>query len=94
LCGTSIRKTYDSADRFVKIKKLRSVYHILSEKGVPNVDSLSLTHADREHGAVAYLAPRGVNNSPRDTGEVLDAVACVLEALVVRMVHSADYEIS
>lgn len=89
-----MKKTYDGADRYSKIIQLKNIYKILKEKKVPNVDSLALAYADTAHGAVAYLKPRGVDARPKDTGEMLDAVICILEAVMVRVVDPGQPQAS
>jgi hypothetical protein len=78
-----IKKTYVGADRHSHISHLRTVYQLLRQKDVPNVDSALNLYDDTSHGAVAYLQPKGVNRQPISLQEVVDAVVCILEALVV-----------
>ena len=64
---------------------LRIIHDLLTSKGVPHVDRLKLSYIDDEkHGSVVILEPKGVDVLPRRAKEVLEAVICVLEALMVR----------
>jgi len=78
-----VKKTYIGADRHSRISHLRIVYQLLRQKDVPNVDSALDLYDDSSHGAVAYLQPKGVNRQPTSPLEVLEAVLCLLEVLVV-----------
>ncbi|RUS15861.1 hypothetical protein BC937DRAFT_91879 [Endogone sp. FLAS-F59071] len=84
--GTGIKKEYTDktyAMRDYRISKLRSVYRALAAIKVPNVDRLSHSFCDLKHGAVAYLVPRGMDVKPSNARKMLEALACILEALVV-----------
>ena len=79
--GTNIKKTYKIPEELDwRVEKLKNVYNILTEKGVPNVDRLIC--ANNQDGVV-YLGPKGMSVRPSNQKELLEAVICVLEALVV-----------
>ena len=65
-----------------KATYLEAIYQNLTEKVVPNVDSLTAWHS-RDSTSVVYLQPKGRNRLPGSKQEVRDAVGCILEALVV-----------
>lgn len=52
---------------------------------MPNVDSLYLCKMDDLTRGIVYLQPRGLNALPKFSQDVVDAIVCVLEALVVRI---------
>jgi hypothetical protein len=91
VCGKSIKKTYEGPDRFTKLQKLKSVYDLLKEKGVPNVDGIAMSYSDC--GAVVFLEPKGMSVFPRNSRQVLDAVCCVLQALIVSPFKSVHHNI-
>ena len=80
----AVEKKYTRDDRFIRVHHLVNIYCLLHEKVVPNVDHILQYYTDDEHGAVAFLAPKGVDENPRDLQDVTNAVKCVLEALEVR----------
>ena len=58
---------------------------MLVQKGVPNVDCLVASHEDHSrYGSMVVLQPRGMERRPRLASEVVEAVRCVLQALLVR----------
>ncbi|CAI2192821.1 8817_t:CDS:2, partial [Funneliformis geosporum] len=63
-----------------RVEKLKNVYNILTKKKVPNVDLL--LHANNGSDEV-YLGLKGMSVRPNNQKELLEAVVCVLEALVV-----------
>jgi len=63
-----------------KVQKLRAVYERLRRKEVPNVDRLTW---DSSEGNTVYLEPKGICKVPTTEEELVDAVSCILEALVV-----------
>ena len=81
--GKSVKKTYLFDNVPERVEKLIDIYDRLKHKGVPNVDQLD--HADTKKGEV-YLSPKGMDVRPKDKKELLEAIICILEALVVRMV--------
>jgi hypothetical protein len=83
ICGTNVKKTYDGPERHARIQKLRNVYEVLRTKDVPNVDRIVLSYADDKHGTVAFLEPKGISVIPKSVLEVLEAVSCILDALIV-----------
>ncbi len=88
VCGTNIRKTFTGNDSYGCVEKLKNIYEILNKKKVPNVDNL--LHADNEKGVV-YLGPKGTSTKPKNQKELIEAICCVLEALVVRIIVIAQY---
>ncbi|CAI2188031.1 20336_t:CDS:2 [Funneliformis geosporum] len=72
------RQTIEEFDR--RVEKLKNVYNILTKKKVPNVDLL--LHANNGSDEV-YLGLKGMSVRPNNQKELLEAVVCVLEALVV-----------
>jgi len=50
-----------------------------------NMDNLVLAYADKNHGCVAYLEPKGISIRPATEMELLHTIVCILEALVVCM---------
>ncbi|CAG8592888.1 6332_t:CDS:2 [Diversispora eburnea] len=79
--ATNVKKTFtDHTESDGRVEKLRNVYDILRIKEVPNVDYL--LHAKNETGVV-YLGPKGMSVKPKNQKELLEAIVCILEALVV-----------
>ncbi|TFK19280.1 hypothetical protein FA15DRAFT_726912, partial [Coprinopsis marcescibilis] len=70
-----IIKTYQD---LAIVQHLRSVYAILKDHDVPNVDYLSYSRDQ-----VVHLEPRGIPMKPYTKQELRDCVRCILEALVV-----------
>ncbi|CAI2184820.1 15235_t:CDS:2 [Funneliformis geosporum] len=86
VCATNIKKTFTNPEKSdARVEKLKNVYDILTKKKVPNVDRL--IHADNESGVV-YLGPKGMSVKPKNQKELIEAVFCVLETLVV--LHDGD----
>jgi serine/threonine protein kinase len=56
---------------------------------VPNVDSIS-SFADDTHGTVVFLEPKGICVIPMNSQQVLEAMCCILGALVVSLFKSMD----
>ncbi|RHZ82138.1 hypothetical protein Glove_114g70 [Diversispora epigaea] len=82
--ATNIKKTFtDETESEARVEKLKNVYFLLKKKGVPNVDDL----LQAGKGAV-YLGPKGMSVRPNNQKELLEAIACILEALVV--MHDGD----
>ncbi|TFK23108.1 hypothetical protein FA15DRAFT_705765 [Coprinopsis marcescibilis] len=69
-----IFKTYQD---LAIVRHLRSVYAMLKDHDVPNVDYLSYNRDQ-----VVRLEPRGIQMKPHTKQELHDCVRCVLEALV------------
>jgi hypothetical protein len=83
--SSAVEKKYTRGDRSDRVLHLRNIYQLLQDKCVLNVDSLLQYYInDHVHGSVVYLQPKGIDDTPRSGQEVLEAVLCVLEALVVR----------
>jgi hypothetical protein len=57
---------------------LLSIYSLLREKRVPYVDRL-----EHHFDTTVILSPRGIAEPPRTEKELVTAIICVLEALVV-----------
>ncbi|RHZ83623.1 hypothetical protein Glove_89g98 [Diversispora epigaea] len=86
VCSTNIKKTFtDDKESDRRVEKLRNVYKTLNKKRVPNVDNLLF--AKNELGTV-YLGPKGMSVKPKNQKKLLEAIACILEALVV--MHGDD----
>jgi len=82
--SSCVKKTYLGAGRQSRVLFLRSIYLLLVEKAVPNVDKLIQSYEDHmDHGSAVYVGPRGVNVFPTSAQEVREAVVCILQALVV-----------
>jgi hypothetical protein len=83
--GTScVKKKYTTENRISRIRRLQNIYALLERKKPPNVDQLLIAHEDHsELGSVAFFRPRGINKCPSSAIEVMQAIHCVLEALVV-----------
>ncbi|GBC04666.1 hypothetical protein RclHR1_00580031 [Rhizophagus clarus] len=81
VCGKGVRKTYTYRKAEIRVQKLINIYEKLRRKGVPNVDHLE--YFNKAKGKV-YLTPKGRSNvPPKDQQELVEAIICVLEALVV-----------
>jgi hypothetical protein len=83
VCGKNIKKTFEGPERYAKLQRLKGAYDLLTAKVVPNVDSISASLADDTHGAVVFLEPKGICVLPMNGRQLLEAVCCILEALVV-----------
>ncbi|KIM44388.1 hypothetical protein M413DRAFT_24899 [Hebeloma cylindrosporum] len=85
VCGKSIKKTFEGPQRYAKLQRLKDVYDLLKAKAVPNVDSISASSSftDDTHSAAVFLEPRGISTSPSNGLQVIEAICCILEALVV-----------
>jgi hypothetical protein len=81
--GSAVRKTYPGESSCARVTQLKTIYELLVRKSVPNVDSLYLAKLDDSSCGIVYLQPRGLNDSPRFVRDVVDAIVCILEALVV-----------
>ena len=81
--GKSVKKTYLFDNVSARVEKLIDIYGRLKRKGVPNVDQID--HANIETGVV-YLSPKGMCVKPKNPKELLEAIICILEALVVSMI--------
>ena len=75
-----IRKTFTGPEAPKQVEQLLTVYERLQQKNVPHVDRLLSKSSD---GTAVYLGPRGVPRLPGNIDELINAVTCVLEALVV-----------
>jgi hypothetical protein len=75
--------TFEGPERYAKLRRLKGTYDLLMAKGVPNVDSISASFADDTHDAVVFLEPKGLSVLPMNGRQLLEALCCVLEALVV-----------
>jgi hypothetical protein len=80
--------TYDGTQHHMKIQKLISVYEILRARAVPNVDRIAVSFSDDHHSAVAFLEPKGISAMPKTIREVLEAIGCILDALIVSPLHA------
>jgi len=86
VCGTNIRKAFMGSNRAACLAKLQNVYNTLAEKRVPNVNYLVYKRESIENQqSVAYLAPKGMSTYPKTEEELIQAVSCILEALVVKI---------
>lgn len=74
----SVKKTYHGDHAMERVRYLQNIYKALSEKQVPHVDHL--THS---LNTTVYLEPKGVVVRPSNEEELLEALACVLQALQV-----------
>ena len=80
----NIRKKYTNDDRQNCVAFIRSIYAILQQKNVPNIDQLVVAYVDdHRHGSAVYLQPKGVELRPQFAIEVKEAGICILQALVV-----------
>jgi hypothetical protein len=78
-----ITKTYN-VNGPLCILHLQTIYALLHQKKVPNVNSLLNTYIGHpQHGTIAILQPKGVNHPPSSCQEVQQAVLCILETLMV-----------
>jgi hypothetical protein len=85
LGSSAVRKTYPGQSGRARITHLKTIYELLAHKSVPNVDSLYLHKLNDPTRGIVYLQPRGLNAYPKFAQDVVDAIVCVLEALVVRI---------
>jgi hypothetical protein len=83
--SSTVRKTYPGESGHARVTHLKTVYELLAHKSVPNVDSLYLCKLDDPTRGIVYLQPRGLNALLVFAQDVVDAIVCVLEALVVRI---------
>jgi hypothetical protein len=84
LAGRHIIKAYDCPESTERVEKLVDTYKLLQTKAVPNTDHLEDASENR-----IMLLPRGVDNMPKSEQELVDAIVCILEALVVSLkVHA------
>jgi hypothetical protein len=60
---------------------------------VPNVDQITLSYEDDIHGTTAFLEPKGIELLPSTVRQVLEAVSCILEALVVSLSDVVDHKV-
>ena len=78
-------KKYLSLDRESRVGRIRSIYSILEQKRVPNIDRLVMFYEEHPtHGSIIFLKPKGVELQPKLAIHVIEAAICVLEALLVR----------
>jgi hypothetical protein len=82
--SSAVRKTYPGPMGHARVTHLKTIYE-LAYKSVPNVDSLYSCKMDDLTRGIVYLQPRGLNALPKFSQDVVDAIVCVLEALVVRI---------
>ncbi|CAI2164427.1 13524_t:CDS:2 [Funneliformis geosporum] len=66
----------------IHIEKLKVIYEKLLHKNVPNVDHIVAVSLPDEIKPYLYLEPRGMCVYPKTEKEVIEAVLCVLEALM------------
>jgi hypothetical protein len=78
-------KTYDGPQRHEKILKLLSVCESLRAKAVQNGDRID---SDDVHGMVVFPEPKGRSDVPKTTRQVLDAISCILHALIVSQLRA------
>jgi hypothetical protein len=81
--SSTVRKTYPGESGHARVTHLKTIYELLARKSVPNVDRLYSTELDDPSYGIVYLQPRGLNAPPKSMQDVLDAIVCALEALVV-----------
>jgi hypothetical protein len=85
VCATNIKKTFTNPEKLDGcVKKLKNVYSMLEKKKVPNVDKL--LHVNNKSGEV-YLGPKGMSVKPNNQKELLEAIVCILETLVVSILN-------
>ena len=75
---TSVKKTYRADLATERVRYLRNVYEQLKKKDVPHVDVLVYSV-----DVSVWLEPKGIAVRPENERGVLDAIICVLRALVV-----------
>jgi hypothetical protein len=80
--GTGVKKTYLYENIQARVLKLVNFYERMEKKRVPNIDHLDCYN--KESGSV-HLSPKGSQAVPKNQQELLEAIICVLEALVVSM---------
>jgi len=89
IVGHCIIKTYTGANRFQRVAHLQTIYKLLDGKKVPNVDSLKHLYSGRSVDPLrpgdqkVVLSPRGIATTPASEEELVEALICVLNALVV-----------
>lgn len=76
-----IKKTFTGVEAEQQVAHLVKIYERLNYKKVPHTDDLKWMCADRKY---VYLGPKGIAELPGSKEELIDAVLCVLKALVVR----------
>ena len=74
----SVKKTYLGHNKAERVRYIQNIYHQLKEKAVPHVDALILVV-----DSSIYVEPKGISVRPSNEKELLDAIDCVLSALVV-----------
>jgi hypothetical protein len=47
-----------------------------------------VSYSDDHHGTVAFLEPKGISVMPKTILEVLQAVSCILDALMVSLLSA------
>ena len=87
--ASAVSKTYPP-ESYARVTYLKTIYELLERKPVPNVDNLYSASQTR---GVVYLQPRGIDTRPKIAQDVVDAIMCVLEALVVR-IRFIDVEVT
>ena len=84
-----IQKHYAQANGAACVEHLVGIYDLLEHRNVPNVDQLEQYFIDDpECGSAVYLVPKGIDKFPCLANEVVEAVTCILEALVVCVRHT------
>lgn len=78
IAGHTIIKSYAKPEDLWRVAHLKNIYALLKEKHVPYVDSLV-----HNYDSTFILSPRGLAEQPRTEKELLEALTCVLEALIV-----------
>jgi hypothetical protein len=85
LLGSTVVKRYTGPDAVQKIQHLKTIYASLEEKQVPNTDSLVYAEDD-----TVLLQPRGDCEKPRKEKELLEALVCILNGLIVSTIFTAE----
>jgi hypothetical protein len=86
----NVSKRYTTRDCHHRVIRSENIYHWLKQKNVPNVDRLVASYNGHpEHGSSIYLQPKGLELQPQLVSEIIEAVVCVLQALLVRLIIGA-----
>ena len=80
---TNVKKVFIGLNSQIQIEKLKVIYEKLKHKNVPNVDRIIAVSLPDEINPYLYLKLRGMCIYPKMEKEVIKAVLCVLEALMV-----------
>jgi hypothetical protein len=77
----SVKKTY----LVERVRHLENIYKALKDKDVPHVDRLA-----HLIDATIYLEPKRIDTRPSNQEELLQAITCILEALVVCIIFQTN----